>query len=159
MMNRNAKRWMAGVVLTALVATTMAPAAEASTRRYKGGHGRVAEKQVRYRPAPAVRHVYRTRVVHHPRYHRSYDGSGLAFLGGLVLGAVITEAVHSHDYDYVDPYCGVRFSSFEAYRAHLRYHHHPAVLHVIEVRTDDWVDSYRCDAGGHWHYYDTEDWN
>jgi len=161
MMTLRLKRWLAGLVLAALVATTIAPAAYAAPR-YKGGQKHVRSvRYERHRPQPVVRYVPTRphRIHQHARYHRYHDGRGLAFLGGFVLGTVISNAAYANPYFYADPYCDVRFSSLDAYRAHLRYHHHPAVVHVIEVRSGDWVDSYRCDDGGSWRYYDTEGWN
>lgn len=177
MMNRNSHRVIAGLVLAALIATSLAPAAEAGERRHKNkrGHERheqyrpqqvkhrrahVQQRHVEYRPHRVVRYVdYRPhRVVRHTRYHRHHDGHGLAFLGGLVLGAVITHAASADHYYYVDPYCDVRFSSLGAYHSHLGHHRHPSVAHVIEIRSGDWVDSYHYDHGN-WRYYDTEDWD
>jgi hypothetical protein len=200
MMNRNSRRVMAGLVLAALTATTIAPAAQAGEgrgnnkrervesrddrrddRRVERRGGRLAERRaerwgeqrqsrqravkaqrhVEYRPRQVVRYVdYRPyRVVRHARYHRHHQGSnGLAFLGGLVLGAVITRAAQADHYYYADPYCDLRFSSLDAYHSHVGHHRHPTVVHVVEIRTGDWVDSYHYDHGN-WRYYDTDDWD
>ena len=159
MMNRNHMKIMTGVILAALVATTMAPAAEAGRRHKERSKPVYAPWHQKHRPERVVRYVYRgPRVVQH--YHR-YDGghSGLAFLGGLVLGAVITNAHASHadPYFYADPYCDVRFSSLDAYHSHLRYQHHPRIVHVISVSSGDWVDSYAWYGSG-WRHYETERW-
>lgn len=121
---------------------------------------RHVETRVVYQPRRVVKYVdYRPyRVVRHARYHRPHhDGDAFAFIGGLLLGAVITHAAHADHYYYVDPYCDVRFSSLGAYDAHFVHHHHPRIVHVVEIRTGDWVDSYRYHHGN-WRYYDTEVW-
>lgn len=165
MMNRKHTKVIAGLILAAAVATTMAPAAEAA--RYRGSerskpvHANRARyrtpPQVRYRTPPQVRYVrpYPQRVVRY--YHRHDSHEGLAFLGGLLLGAVISNAAHADHYFYADPYCDLRFSTLAAYRAHLRYHHHPAIVHVIEIRTGDWVDSYAWRHDG-WRHYESDRW-
>jgi len=159
MMHRNHMKVLTGVVLAALIATTMAPAAEAAHRRHKEHKERskpVYAPWRQSRPEHVVRYVYRgPRVVRH--YHRHDGHSGLAFLGGLVLGAVISNAAHADHYFYADPYCDARFSSLDAYHAHLRYHHHPRIVHVIEVGSGDWVDSYTWYGDG-WRHYETDRW-
>lgn len=162
MMNRNVSKVLTGLVLAALIATTVAPAAEAD----RGHKGRGKHKQVyapwhqKHRPERVVRYVYRgPRVVEH-HYYRDRDGhSGIAFLGGLILGAVITNAhaAHADHYFYADPYCDARFSSLDAYYAHARYHEHPRVVHVIEISSGHWVDSYAWHRGG-WRHYEADRW-
>jgi hypothetical protein len=118
------------------------------------------ETRVVYQPRRVVKYVdYRPyRVVRHARYHRPHhDGSAFAFIGGLLLGAVITHAAHADHYYYADPYCDLRFSSLRAYDSHFAHHHHPRVVHVVEIRTGDWVDSYRYHHGD-WRYYQTDVW-
>lgn len=162
MMNRNHMKVVTAVMLAALVATTLAPAADASNRRHKERGKPVYAPWVSQRaparaPARVVRYVYSgPRVVHH--YHRHDGHPGLAFLGGLVLGAVISNAAHEDHYFYADPYCDVRFSSLEAYHSHLRYYHHPRIVHVIEVDSDRWVDSYTWYGDG-WRHYETDRWD
>ncbi len=159
MMNRKHTKVIAGLILAAAVVTTMAPAAEAARHRGHNSHSKpVYAPHARYRtPAPPVRYVRPRpqRVVRY--YHRHDSHEGFAFLGGLLLGAVISNAAHANHYFYADPYCDLRFSSLAAYDAHLRYHHHPAVVHVIEIRSGDWVDSYAWRGDG-WRHYETDRW-
>jgi len=156
MMHRNHMKVLTGVVLAALIATTMAPAAEAAHRRYKERSKPVYAPSHPYRTERVARYVYRgPRVVRH--YHRHDGHPGLAFLGGLVLGAVISNAAHADPYFYADPYCDARFLSLDAYHAHLRYHQHPRVVHVIEVDSGRWVDSYTWYGDG-WRHYETDRW-
>lgn len=124
--------------------------------RYRGRH-----VERRRAPERVVRYVYRgPRVVERHYYRdRHRDGHpGIAFLGGLILGAVISNShAHADHHFYADPYCDARFSSLDAYYAHTRYHDHPQVVHVIEVRTGNWVDSYTWHRGG-WRQYETDRW-
>lgn len=162
MMNRNVSKVLTGLVLAALIATTVAPAAEAD----RGHKGRGKHKQVyapwhqKHRPERVVRYVYRGPRVVERHYYRDRDGhSGIAFLGGLILGAVISNAhaAHADPYFYADPYCDVRFSSLDAYHSHVGYAHHPRIVHVIEVSSGNWVDSYTWHRGG-WRHYETDRW-
>jgi len=101
--------------------------------------------------------------------YREHSGVGPAiggFIGGLVLGSVLT---HSNDtyyppppptrviyrervvepaYRYYDPYCGEEFSSLDAYRDHAGHARHPLVARVIDVRSGDCVDTYCWKDGG-----------
>ena len=135
-------RGMAGVLVAAIVLATVAPAAQADHRRgrrYKGG--------------------YETRVV--TRYHspgsvyvvqRSSTGPAIAgFLGGLFLGATLAHAAPA-GYIYHDPYCSESFVTLEVYRSHLRHHHHPRIVRVIERDTGICAHTYHYDNGG-WHAY------
>lgn len=54
------------------------------------------------------------------------------------------------DYSYNDPYCEVRFSSFDECRAHERGCNHPRVIQVIAMDGGGCVDTYRYRDGG-WH--------
>jgi len=175
MMKRNFKNVLTGVVLAALIATTVAPAAQADRGRHDRGRDRGKQvyapghqknrkqRVVRHRgPERLVRYVYGgPRVVERHYYsHRHRDGHpGIAFLGGLILGAVISNAhaAHADHYFYADPYCDARFSSLDAYYAHTRYHEHPRVVHVVEIRTGNWVDSYTWHRGG-WRHYQADRW-
>ena len=140
------RRLITGVLLTAVLAATAAPAAQADRgrgRRYKN-----------------VRPAYSTRVV--TRYHnpgsvyivrRSSAGPAIAgFLGGLFLGATLAHAAPA-GFSYYDPYCDERFVSLEVYRGHLHRHHHPRIVRVIELDTGDCVRSYRYQDG------DWRDWH
>lgn len=154
--NVHAKRWVVGFMLAALTLTTMAPLAEAKQRSKRGrGHHktRVVERTV-YRP------VYSPprRVVH---VHRSGDGgSALAgFIGGIVVGAVLSSAGRSYGdydrYDYYDPYCGRRYDSLRAYHAHCGSQRHTRIVRVIDVRRDRCVETMRWD-GDHWRHWEDD---
>jgi len=156
MLKNHVKRWMAGLMLAALAVTMVAPAAEAGhgTKKYRGRSSRVVQRTV-YRPA------YRPvqRIVH---VHRSDDGAAfVGFVGGLVLGAVLSSAAQAHAdeprYDYYDPYCGEHFGTLEVYHSHFRTHYHPQVVRVIEVRNGDCVETLRY-GGGEWRHWDS-DWD
>ena len=144
-------RWMAGLLLAALVTATVAPAAQAEHRRgrrYKG-----------FDPG------YGTRVV--TRYHspgsvyivrRSSAGPAIAgFLGGLFLGATLADA-SPPGYFYFDPYCGEQFATLEIYRSHFHHHHHPRIVRVIAVDSGDWLRTYHYHDGG-WHDCDDRYWD
>lgn len=151
MMNTNTKRWIAGAVLAALVATLSAPAAEAANRRYKNPKVQKSHSIVTYAP-PRVH-----RVVRHVHVHD--DGAAfVGFVGGLVLGAVLSQSAPPPHYVYVDPYCDARFESLEAARAHFRYHRHPYVVRVIEANSGHCVDGYRYNDGV-WRHWDVADWD
>lgn len=156
MMKVLAKRAVAGLMLAALAVTMVAPAAEAGqrSRKHRGRSSHVVQRTV-YRP------VYRPvqRVVH---VHRSSDGAAFAgFVGGLVLGAVLSSASQAHAdgprYDYYDPYCGEHFGTLEVYHSHFRSHYHPRIVRVIEVRSGDCVETLRY-GGGEWRHWN-EDWD
>ena len=147
----NQTRWMAGLLVVALLTALAAPAAQADHgrgRRYKGA-------------APG----YPTRVV--TRYHSPgsvyvvrHSGAGPAiagFLGGLFLGATLAHAAPD-GFAYYDPYCEERFVSLEIYRAHLHHYHHPRIVRVIERDSGECVHSYRYQDGG-WCDWDEGDWD
>ena len=142
-------RWMAGLLLAAILTATVAPAAQADHRRHR-----------RYKwKGP----VYTTQVVRHHGpgsvyvVRRSSAGPAIAgFLGGLFLGATLAHAAPA-GFAYYDPYCDERFVSLEIYRTHLHRHHHPRIVRVIELDTGDCVHSYRYADGG-WHDWDDRDW-
>ena len=133
------RRWVAGLLLAALVTATLAPAAEA--------HGRKRRYKI-------VHPAYHTRVI--TRYHspgsvyivrRSSAGPAIAgFLGGLFLGATLAHAAPA-GFSYYDPYCDERFVSLEIYRAHLHHHHHPRIVRVIALDTGDCAHTYRYQQG------------
>jgi len=145
------KRWTAALLLALLAVMLVAPAAQA------GGAKQWKEPKVRWKPqieTRVVRHDYGPprRVV--IRRHGDAAPVLAGFLGGLFLGATLHQTV-SPVYVYDDPYCHARFASFDAYGAHLRYHHHPRVIRVIEVRTGRW-HSYHYDHGS-WRHWDDGD--
>lgn len=132
------QRWVTGAVLAAVLATTLAPIAEAGRGngrvRYKGGHG------------PSYQ-TYNHRYPGSTYYVRRSNTTGAligGFLGGLFLGAVLANAAPA-GYVYYDPYCGERFRSLDSYEVYYRRHHfrHPRVVRVIEVRTNRVVREYR----------------
>jgi hypothetical protein len=104
-----------------------------------------------------------------PYYVREHSGVGPAiggFIGGLVLGSVLTHANDTYyppppptrviyrervvepAYRYYDPYCGEEFSSLDAYREHACHVGHPQVARVIDARSGDCVDTYCWKDGG-----------
>ncbi|HJQ65583.1 MAG TPA: hypothetical protein VJ816_04360 [Gemmatimonadales bacterium] len=135
-------RWMAVVLVVAMMTALVAPAAMADRgRRYKGGYHRSNHR--------SHGSVYVVR--------RSSAGPAIAgFLGGLFLGAALAHAAPA-GYAYYDPYCEERFVSLEIYRTHLHRHHHPRVIRVIEVDGGSYVRSYRYDDG-RWRAWDDDDY-
>ncbi|MEK7329523.1 MAG: hypothetical protein AAB290_06025 [Candidatus Eisenbacteria bacterium] len=142
-------RWMAGLLLAAIVMATVAPAARADRgRRYKhAGPAHVTRVVTRYH-SPGSVYIVR----------RSSAGPAIAgFLGGLFLGATLAHAAPA-GFSYYDPYCDERFVSLEIYRAHLHHHRHPRIVRVIELDTGDYVHTYRYQHG-RWDDWDDEDWD
>ena len=138
----NSRRAVAIVMLAAISAAILAPAASADHgRRYKG------RSRVVYAP-PMVHRTYVSPRV----YHRDSGAAPLlaGFIGGLILGATVSHAAPPPDYYYYDPYCHERFASLEIYREHVWRHEHPRVVRVIEVGSGDCAYSYRYDSGA-WH--------
>jgi len=179
----NHKRWIAGLLATALAVTSLTPAAEAGHgkgRRYKGefrGHSGYAPQRVIVR-------------------ERSNAGPLIAgLIGGVVLGTAIANASHSdgyysraevgyvrgddgcgrrgygysrarfapppprYRYSYYDPYCGERFQSLDLCRAHYRGGcDHPRVVMMIDIRSGACVQRYRYSRGG-WQDYDDAGWD
>ena len=146
----NPRSWTAGLLLTALAIGALAPVAQADHGR-GNGHYRY-RRTVTYAP-PFVRAGYPTRRV--IVEHRSGGGAGpvlAGFIGGLVLGS----AIQSHpvyaappppSYYYYDPYERVRYSSLDECDRDVRWHHHPRVVQVIEIRSGECVDSYSWQNG------------
>lgn len=160
---RSKSRWVAGLLVAALAIATVAPAAEAGKRNVRYKKARVERK--------APRHVqrHRARGHHGPRVveiRRGSDGlPALAFVGGLVLGAVLSHAADEAEacdrdalpsYDYYDPYCERTFPTLGVYVQHLHHHPHPRVVHVIDSHSGNWVHTYRY-YRGEWIDGD-EDW-
>lgn len=161
--HRLAHVWITGLLLASVTLAATAPAAEAKgkqSQRHKTHSASVHR-------APGDRWVYRSPRRHHapPRVveiRRSSELPALAgFLGGLVVGAVISHAASAHDdvapapayYYYYDPYCRVSFASLEAYQSHLARHGHPGIVRVIDSDSGVCVHVYRFHAGA-W-----EDWD
>ena len=135
---RTTRGTLAALVALATVASLVGPAsADRGGRRYKNvpwGGPRVVSAY------PVSRVVYTRRS--------SDAGPALAgFIGGLVLGSVISHAQEAHayayapppcdngpDYFYYDPYCRRSYASLDDYACH-RWHH-PGVVQVIEIRSD-----------------------
>ena len=140
--------WISGFLLAAFAIGVLAPVAEAKSkgsRRYKSEYSRHHKSggySKRYKPGYGHR---RTRVV---EVHRSSSAGPViaGFIGGLVLGTVISRSAEAEpyhrpavreEYDYYDPYCDDHFASLSSYHRHAS-HRHPVVVRVIEV------DSGRC---------------
>ena len=135
-------RWMTAVLLAAIVMAAVAPAADADRRRgrrYKGWDPSYGTRVVTRYHSPSSVYVVR----------RSNAGPAIAgFLGGLFLGATLAHAAPD-GFIYHDPYCDERFVTLEVYRTHLRHHHHPRVVRVLERDSGSCVHT--------WHYQDG-DW-
>ena len=155
-------RWLAAVLAGVIAFGAMAPTAEA------GGKGRGKSK--RYRDASCETRV--DRYSHGSRFvvrERSHGQLG-AFFGGLILGAVVSNAAASandRSYDspprdryyddddsyarpanyYYDSYCGVRYASFDDCESHYSRCDHPQVIQVIEVRSGRTLDRCHYDDG------------
>jgi hypothetical protein len=139
----NPRSWAAGILLTALALGALAPAADAK------GHGNGNRRYRGYEPR-VVRAGYPVRRVVIQRHSDNLGPALLGFIGGLVVGS----AIHSHpvyasapppECDYYDSYCDERFSSMSDYDYHLRRHHHPRVVLVVNVRSGE------CVGGRRWH--------
>ena len=156
-MRRILKRGLPVLLLVAVAAASFAPVAEAGRRR---GHVRYRDVAPAYRGRHVVRVIDRRPVMVVRRHRR--PGAFAGFLGGLVLGTVLSHARPacprpSVVYEYYDPYCHRTFASLDAYHAHLRYHHHPRLVDVIDVRTGRCVDTYHWRDGG-WCSRHDRDW-
>jgi hypothetical protein len=127
----------AGVLLAAALATALlAPAAEAGRHGpYRHGHG--------HGPVIIERH--------------SDAGAVVGFLGGLVLGTIISNAqsapppvcerAAATDYEFYDPWCRTTFGSLDRYEDHLDRHRHPRTAEVVDVRSGRCVDTVRWSDG------------
>ncbi|MBI5709088.1 MAG: hypothetical protein HZC42_02125 [Candidatus Eisenbacteria bacterium] len=131
------------LLLATFTLVLAAPAAHAGHRggvRYKGYDP--------YVHRPRVVHAYAYRPVYVERHYHS--GPAFAgFLGGLVLGAAISNASPACEpgYAYYDPYCHERFASLDLYYGHVGRHRHPRVVQVIEVESGRYVDTRAWDDG------------
>ncbi|HVP14505.1 MAG TPA: hypothetical protein VMS88_03110 [Terriglobales bacterium] len=144
--------------LRVLLIVTLAAASLASTAAADRGRGRDYGRG----GPPSYGHGHGHRIVRgyggglRPIIVERHSSAGPAivgFLGGLVLGSVLSDAYHAASsqpaYVYYDPYCRERFVSFEAYENHLQYQDHPPVLDVLDSRDGRCVDSYVW-QDGHW---------
>ncbi len=133
-MHRTLNRGTVVLLAVALATSLLAPTAEAGRRhRDRDGHW--------HGPVIIERH--------------SDAGAVVGFLGGLVLGAVLSNSQPAPPppctagYDYYDPYCRETFGSLARYEDHLARHHHPRTAEVVEACSGRCVDTVRwCD--GRW---------
>ena len=150
-------RTVSSMLLVALALAVAAPAAHAGHKKHKRHHRKHCEVRV-------VEHVH-----HAPRVvvHDHYNGAAFAgFVGGLILGTVVSRAEAAPVYYappveryYYDPYCGERYSSFDACTPHFRHSNHPRVVNVIDVRSGACVERYNY-RDGYWRAWDTDrDWD
>jgi hypothetical protein len=132
--NSIANRALSALLFFALAGAAFAPVALADH-----GHGRSK------RGGPIFESRGMMRVVHRgPCFveRRSEAGTIAGFIGGLVLGSVLSSTPPPPPaYDYYDPYCRERFGTIEAYDRHLSYHRHPRSVDVIEVHSGRCVDT------------------
>jgi hypothetical protein len=148
-------RALAVMLLVALASASLAPAALADR-----GHGRTKRGRA---DGPRV-----VRMVHRGPYfieRHSDAGAIVGFLGGLVVGSILSSAPPPPPpppvYEYYDPYCRRSFPTIEVYDQHLDYHRHPRSAEVIEVHsgrcvdTLDWRDGRWCSQDDHPRY---EEW-
>ena len=144
-------RWMTGALVAAVVLATLAPAADADRRRgrrYKGWDASCNTRVVTRYHSPGSVYVVR----------RSNAGPAIAgFLGGLFLGATLAHAAPD-GFLYHDPYCDESFVTLEIYRTHLRHHHHPRVVRVLERDSGDCVHTWHY-SDGDWRDWDGRDWD
>jgi hypothetical protein len=144
-------KWIATAMVAALALTAIAPSAEAKSRKHRYKKARYEHRWDGHRRAPH-------RVV---EIRRSSDGlPAFAFIGGLVLGSVLTHHAHASQYEcavpayvYRDPYCDRSFATLEIYVTHLRQHRHPRVVYVIDPHSGNHLHTYRYYRG------DWIDWN
>ena len=117
---------LATLAITILALGTVAPFAEAghgNGRRYKHGT-RVETRVVRYQP------VYRSYGGYSYRRSSSVGPALAGFVGGLILGAVLTDHASGHVV-YRDPYCDRDFDSRDAFYDHCNRYHHTREVHVV----------------------------
>ena len=150
-------RALAALLLVALASASLAPAALADR-----GHGRTKRG---WADGPGA-----VRMVHRGPYfieRHSDAGAIVGFLGGLVVGSILSNAPPPPPpppppaYEYYDPYCSRSFLTIEAYDHHLDYHRHPRSVEVIEVHSGRCVDTLEW-SDGRWYSQDDhpryEDW-
>jgi len=138
---------IAALTLVATMSTLVAPLAEAShvrngASRYKGAPSApVVQYQAPHRGVVVQRHSDAAPLL-----------AGL--IGGFILGTVVSNSqpvVHA-SYSYWDPYCESNFSSLDGYRAHIRRHHHPRVVRVVEISSGHYVNDL-CWSNDGWRDY------
>jgi len=133
------------------------------------GHGRGhGDKWRRYDGYSAPAYVTRTCAAPRVYVHESSCGAPVlaGFVGGLILGAAVhaqyTPAYYAPppppppSYYYYDPYCDVRYGSFDSCQPHFHGCDHPRVIQVISVSSGDCVGTYYW-GQGRWHHHDDED--
>ncbi len=136
-----------GVAVAA--ASLVEPALADHGRRYKGPGGFRGDGGPRI-----VQRVYASPGRGYAYSRGSSAGPALAgLIGGLIIGSVIAQAAappHAYcppavadDY-YYDPYCHQRFTSLDAYGAHLDRYDHPSWVRVIDGRSG------RCVGERYW---------
>jgi len=133
-------RGIAALLAVLILAASVTPADAGGWKHHQPKYRRHA-KVVAYQP--------RTVVVHESCNSSAFAG----FVGGIVLGTVLTSAAYANDaphYIYYDPYCGSRYTSMDACRAHFVHSRHPRVIQVIEYGSGRCVDTYTWHRG-HWH--------
>ncbi len=141
-MNRNSigNRTLATLLLVAVASASLAPTALAD----RGRHGRMGR--------PGI-----VRVVHRGPYfveRHSEAGALVGFLGGLVVGSILSSASNTTPphpaYEYYDPFCRRSFTGVGAYGRHLDTCRHPREVEVIEVDGGRCVDTLEWRDGRWW---------
>lgn len=129
--NPNRTRALVALLLVAVASASLAPAALAD-RDHGWQRGRAAIVRGHRGPWIVERH--------------SDAGALVGFLGGLVVGSILSNAATPAPppppvYEYEDPFCHRTFDSLEAYEYHLDRHPHPREVDVIEVHSGRRVDT------------------
>jgi hypothetical protein len=145
-------RALVALLLVAVASASLAPAALAD-RDHGGRRGHPRTIRVHRGPWIGERH--------------SDAGAFVGFLGGLVVGSILSTASSPAPppppaYVYEDPFCHRSFASLEAYEYHLGYHRHPREADVIEMRSGRQVDALEWRDGGWCSRYDHpryEEWD
>lgn len=133
--NSTGNRALAALLLVTLASASLAPAALAD-------RGRDHDRRGRWDHRGTVRVVRRG-----PYFVERHSDAGaiVGFLGGLVVGSILSNATPPPPpppaYEYFDPYCHRTFVTFEAYDQHLGYHRHPRSVEVVEVHSGRCVDT------------------
>lgn len=133
---------MAFMAILILALGTIAPFAEAGNaygRKYKK-KGRHVTRVVRYESYPSRTY-----------YVRRSDNVGpvlAGFVGGLILGAVLTDRASGHAI-YRDPYCDRSFHSRASFDDHCRSYHRSREVRVVRYSShQDYYDD--CDRRGYY---------
>jgi hypothetical protein len=175
------KTLVTGLLLAAMTTTTLAPVAEAGSKRkwrdrdhrseerYRGDRdgrsrgdrdGKWRSRDWDKRRVREVRYVERT--YHRPAYRSSRYGTYVVrrsnagpviagFIGGLFLGATLANTP-PRGYDYYDPYCHQRFSTLNQFHREAYAHRHTHELRVVSCESE-WGcrGGHHSDGHGHWH--------